>query len=90
MKKFCRSHDIVARFGKDEIIILFHDTNEKRIINILDRLNKNIHYHDNSLQATISYGYAAKIDNHISVDEFIQIAEKRMINGKYLEGITLI
>ena len=87
IKASCQPHDIVARWGGDEfLIIVCKDTGtraEKIIEKIKEECSKECSYQE---QVSISLGYAVKSNVSGSISNLIKEAEEAMYRCKLLEG----
>ncbi len=87
IKASCQPHDIVARWGGDEfLIIVCKDTGtraEKIIEKIKEECSKECSYQE---QVSISLGYAVKSNVSGGISNLIKEAEEAMYRCKLLEG----
>ena len=90
LKSCMRRNDILARYGGDEFSIILPNTNSdtayeisKKIRKLCEEYNKTINYE--SLNISISLGYATKVAADEDLDEIIRTAEDYMYKHKLLD-----
>lgn len=76
-------HDVFARIGGDEFILLFRNLNESqahmRMKNIYNGLKeKSLTYHGHQIPISFSYGVAISPDDSMIYDILVKIADERM------------
>jgi len=87
LKKNCRRENITARWGEDEFIILQPLTDAKTTEEIINMIkNECILNSDDSLQISLSFGYAEKNKAEENIWDIIESAEKRMLLNKFLNN----
>jgi len=82
-----RANDNICRLGGDEFLVTFSNCDLVRAKSIWDRISKNFvafNYQSGlRYDVTVSYGFAEyNGTQNISVEEFIEIADKRMYEYK--------
>ncbi|SCY34488.1 diguanylate cyclase (GGDEF) domain-containing protein [Alkaliphilus peptidifermentans DSM 18978] len=87
MKEKIRQSDIFGRYGGDEFIAVFFETNydniEKKIDSILEEFRRNpITMNGNELFIEFSYGVAHYPDDSVAMNQLIRIADDRMYQHK--------
>lgn len=90
IKSNIRPYDIAARYGGDEIVMLFLDTDRRTCLNILQRINdvlseKKYHFEGHDIQILFSYGIAEltpEDDEVISVNKILQKADDQLLLEK--------
>lgn len=87
LEKSFRETDIVARIGGDEFVAILHDSNEdsaeiikQRIIDFIRINNKNIK--DESLEISVSMGYARSDKDDSTIEDLIRKADTLMYEDK--------
>ena len=83
-KNSCRSDDIIARWGGDEFVAILPDLTRKRAKKII----QNIHEFcaaakTDPIKVSVALGMATKESPNVSLDELLEIAEKRMYRSKH-------
>ena len=85
-----RPQDIIARFGGEEFVILFPDTDMETIKNILTRVQNSIkekplQTNNGLIKLTFSAGLnCTTIDSHTQFGDFIDAADKALFRAKAL------
>lgn len=83
----CCESILTSRWGGDEFIFLLPKTNKKEIEDIISKINYDF---DNkkifNFSLNLSFGWAIKEVNLISIKELIQVAEDNLYSNKILEG----
>ena len=82
-----RSKDKVARWGGEEFLIIFPETDSEGAAIIAERLRENISklnftYEDISFQVTITIGVSTCISEHMDLDAYIHEADIALYDGK--------
>ena len=90
IKKVCREGDIVARVGGDEFVLLLPKTSANESVEIANRM-KDLASEERveSIELSISYGYATKTTNSQSIIEIIANAENHMYRHKLYERSSI-
>lgn len=81
--------DWVARFGGDEFLFCFPGIDQKRAINILERIRKTVEktkitLNHEKVQVTISFGLYTTIDKDITMINLIRFADEKLYQAKEL------
>ncbi|HEY9061936.1 MAG TPA: GGDEF domain-containing protein [Pseudobacteroides sp.] len=82
--------DIVCRYGGEEFVILFSNTDEQNIITIAERIRQEVALHEFDFGSmsqkghiTISMGVAAYINDSLELNrDLFEIADERMYTAK--------
>lgn len=90
IKNNIRPYDIAARYGGDEIVMLFLDTDKQTCLNIIDRIKKIsgtkvYHFNDNKVQIFFSFGIAEVSPEklkELSIKEIINKADENLLKAK--------
>lgn len=90
LKKSIRSSDILGRYGGEEFIIIFINSNKEDSYNIVDRIRKQVKgtifkYKGKEIQFTFSAGISDASESNIenfSFEYLINKADKRLYKGK--------
>ncbi|GEM_PF-4861767 len=78
-----RKNDMVFRVGGDEFIVLFKDTTEQTVYEIIARIHDLAKIKSRFLPIPISFSYGiATYSKGMSLDEIIALADKRMYKQK--------
>lgn len=87
LKDFCRSGDIIARWGGDEFIILLPRCSSQNAERIVERIKKADRLIEAlPIQISISLGVATKNDVSQNIKELLKEAEDRMYRHKLMEA----
>lgn len=87
LKEFCRSEDVIARWGGDEFIILLprcSSDNAEKIVDRIKRANRLIEALP--IQVSISLGVATKNDASQNIRELLKESEDKMYRHKLMEA----
>ncbi|HEX2952494.1 MAG TPA: HD domain-containing phosphohydrolase, partial [Bacillota bacterium] len=85
--KGCRSNDILARLGGDEFVILLPKTGPVEAEKIVRRIKKIAATEAvDSIEVSISCGFASKTHREESIQEVLKKAEDRMYQNKLFES----
>lgn len=85
LTKSCRNHDLVARVGGDEFIIIFPNANERAVQAVMERIKSNLGKERvETLCPSISMGYAVKDGPEEDSDHVISRADDMMYKNKAL------
>jgi diguanylate cyclase (GGDEF)-like protein/PAS domain S-box-containing protein len=90
IKNHLRPYDLFGRYGGEEFIIIFINTNKNQIINKIESLlnlvrSKKFIYKENEIQITFSGGISdsSEFDKDIiSIEKIIETADTRLYNAK--------
>ncbi|QEK11557.1 sensor domain-containing diguanylate cyclase [Crassaminicella thermophila] len=87
LKKHVRASDLIGRFGGDEFILLFINTDKKQVQKKLASLSKIISqnplsYENNKFYVQFSYGISSFPEDSIDHKALIKIADSRMYKHK--------
>lgn len=91
IKKNIRPYDIAARYGGDEIVMLFLDTDKQTCLTIIDRIKeaskkKKYHFENQDIQVFFSFGISEvnpMLDEEsISIKDIINQADKKLLEAK--------
>lgn len=87
LKRNVRSQDTVARWGGDEFVVFMPKTTKEEAEQIVEKIeSERINCAGNALDASITMGYAMKIDTKCNLDEALRLAEEEMYHRKLLAG----
>ena len=84
LKESLRPHDILARFGGEEFIILLSCPNDYVAMNLADRIRNNIQYKKYTkydITVTASFGLA-EVFREVDFMETLQLADQRLYSAK--------
>lgn len=92
IKQVIRSHDLVARVGGDEFVILFNNRINKQKIKekLLEKISDPIHYQSYTIHASVSIGVATYPKNGKTLDELMKVADAQMYSEKMQKNNQLI
>jgi diguanylate cyclase (GGDEF)-like protein len=83
--KVIRRHDIAARIGGDEYLVILPDCDAENALKVKNRINEEIdhfnHQSSESLTLSVSIGIKA-YENELTYNEFVQAADKKMYEEK--------
>ena len=87
MKAKFRNEDIVSRLGGDEFVIVLPNSDAEKVKTRLEDLNNLVHSHEftvdgKTFNISISMGMTIEIADGITVDEFLQSADKALYKSK--------
>jgi len=93
LKKLTRTSDILARFGGDEFIGIFHEINEENLIRRMDEFIQNfiedpITTNDRHIYCRFSYGAAYFQKDSDDYETLVKIADERMYKLKATQEKT--
>ena len=88
LKRLLRENDILARWGGDEMIILLPKTSSSEVEALYEKMDNQL-YNENTLQASISVGYATKSNPLHNIYQTIKIVEDFMYKRKLFERKSL-
>lgn len=90
LKKECRADEIVARLSGDEFVILLPGTNSEAAEKIIKRIKAaSSSIRLQSMELSISFGWATKKDAAIDINEILKRAEDNMYRNKLSESPNL-
>ena len=82
----CREHDIVARIGGDEFVLLLPKTDAPYVEKIIERMTERLSQRTmNEIPVTVSIGYATKQHEDENISETFREAENTMYRRKISE-----
>jgi diguanylate cyclase (GGDEF)-like protein len=87
LKQGLREHDVVGRFGGEEFILVLHEHNLKRAVEIAERCRTDIEQSNIQLQdgrqfkITASFGVALS-SGHLSKEDVIRLADQALYRAK--------
>lgn len=85
--KTSRKSEIIARLGGDEFYLLLPNTNLAGAKVVAERIIENVKLISiNPIVPSISYGYATKEDETVSIDSLISVADEMMYCRKAFES----
>lgn len=83
LSRSCRNHDLVARVGGDEFVIIFPNANEKAVQAVMERIRKNLSSEKiETLSPSISIGYAVKEHKEEDTESVLKLADDMMYKSK--------
>jgi diguanylate cyclase (GGDEF)-like protein/PAS domain S-box-containing protein/putative nucleotidyltransferase with HDIG domain len=90
LKSACRKHDIVARVGGDEFVLVLPNTTASETENIANQL-KNLASNEKiaNIELSLSYGYETKTSDNQSIMEVVANAENHMYRHKLSERSSI-
>ncbi|WDC85771.1 GGDEF domain-containing protein [Caloramator sp. mosi_1] len=83
-KETIKANDFVVRLGGDEFLIVLLNSDYKNAEKVIEKINKKIKIQNTSsrVELSISCGVATYTKNYISVEDFINEADKKMYENK--------
>ena len=78
MTSYCRKVDLIFRWGGDEFLILFPETNKRKARVLMERITEGL----SSRDIQISYGIVLWSENFSSLKKFIAGADKQLYHHK--------
>lgn len=92
MKHIFRKSDVVARYGGDEFVVLFHNTDGERVKLAVDRLRETMHQEpyavkgtDAKIEILFSHGIATYHENMSNETELFELADRNMYEHKRMK-----
>ncbi|RRD96097.1 diguanylate cyclase [Clostridiales bacterium COT073_COT-073] len=83
LNKSCRNHDLIARVGGDEFIIIFPKANEKTMKTVIERIRENLSRERvETVSPSLAMGYAIKEKMESETDGILHQADERMYIDK--------
>jgi two-component system cell cycle response regulator len=88
LKKFTRSEtDWVSRYGGEEFLICLNNTDNATAIKIIEKIrveveNMEINYNEDKIKITASFGICTISNKTVSMNEFIELADKNLYEAK--------
>lgn len=90
MQQECREHDVIARFGGDEFVILLPGTGSGAVEPIVKRIYNLIAGEPmESINISVSYGWATKEKVSESMSGIFKLAEDHMYRRKLSESRSM-
>lgn len=79
--------DWIARYGGEEFLICIPGANEKVVMKIAERMleyirNNSVYYKEKEIKITASFGICTIFNENISIEEFINCADKNLYIAK--------
>ena len=78
MTSHCRKVDLIFRWGGDEFLIIFPETNEREARVLMERITEKL----SSRNIQISYGAVLQGENFNSFEELIAVVDKELYHHK--------
>ncbi|MBC7765370.1 MAG: PAS domain S-box protein [Hyphomonadaceae bacterium] len=88
INKVCRSNDVIARWGGDEIIMLLPKTSACEVEVLCKKIDTTLQK-DHTLRASLSIGYATKKNINEDINQVLKVAEDFMYKRKLLQTRSL-
>ncbi len=91
LKKNVSRHDMVGRFGGDEFVVVMQNTSdvtviEKRVFQIHHAIEaQHLKWKENTIQASLSIGYAVYFGQYSCVKDLLSDADKSMYENKHTQ-----
>jgi diguanylate cyclase (GGDEF)-like protein/PAS domain S-box-containing protein len=87
LKEFFRAEDVVARWGGDEFSVILPKTPISTVEQIIERVKKacSKKYSIKNLPISVSFGIFTRLDETLSVETALKLAETNMYKNKLLE-----
>lgn len=87
VKDSCRNEDIVARWGGDEFAVILPKTENRKVIEICDRILETCEKAENDkIPPSIALGYATKESQDMDIQQLLKEAENWMYRHKLLDN----
>ena len=91
LQKMCKQHDLVARIGGDEYVLLMPNTRADEVEQRISDVDTHLRNHSvGSLRLSVSFGWATKDSTEKSLPEIFKEAEDMMYTRKRLERSSRI
>lgn len=89
LRKTCRTHDVIARFGGDEFVILLPECGEDVAYRITDETKALCEYSVlGDVPVSISLGVASRLTPTQPLADILKVADERMYRDKFEESVN--
>jgi len=90
LKNSCRQDDIISRIGGDEFVVIFPKSDASEVETIVNRIQEQTSREKvESLDISISFGWAAKLTEEEDIREVLKRAEDHLYKKKLFESPSM-
>ncbi len=87
LRSHCRAHDLVARFGGEEFVLVLPDLSTDRAFDLCERLRLAVQNHDwtrlhPELRVTMSLGFCDDVQHLVNHEQVLAVADKHLYEAK--------